>query len=248
MEQHELYALYESNPAPIAEFLQYLRQSYSLPDTPRCLDMGCGPGRLLAPLSSLGWEVTGYEPDPDYAAAAQRVADRTPGTTVELGGFQALAESSRYDLIAAVNGPFSYLLDPEMRRDAIERCAAALRPGGVLFLELANFWWILKNYRTPPDLELDVHGTAVTRSASHDFDYHDGLMVHRDTFSWRDDTGTRREVTKVHRMAFIGFSEIRFMLDQAGFRNLRTYNDYGDRSPARLTGKKLMVAASIGGR
>ena len=71
MNQDQLYALYDSDPEPIVEFFDYLRDLYELPRPGTLLDMGCGPGRLLGPLSQTGWIVTGYEPDPDYAPSAR---------------------------------------------------------------------------------------------------------------------------------------------------------------------------------
>ena len=47
----------------------------------RALDVGCGDGRFLAALASLGWEVEGLETDPVAAALARK---RTGGTIHEV--------------------------------------------------------------------------------------------------------------------------------------------------------------------
>jgi len=119
MKQSQLYALYESDPTPIVHFLEYVRASYGLPEAPAVLDMGCGPGRLLVPLSQLGWRVTGYEPDSDYASAARETFREVSEATFRQGGFGDLEERTVYDLIAAVNGPYCYILEPTARRDAL---------------------------------------------------------------------------------------------------------------------------------
>jgi len=226
--------------------LEYVRASYGLPEAPAVLDMGCGPGRLLVPLSQLGWSVTGYEPDSDYAPAAREALRDVPEAEFRQGGFGDLEERAAYDLIAAVNGPYYYLLEPAARRDALQRCARALRPGGVLFLDLSNFLWILKDYREPPSMRLSFDGTEVTRFAKHEFDYHLGIMTHEDRFVWTDTSGEERTAHKTHRMALVTFSEIAFFLEDLGFGEMRTFNSYTDRESARLTGKKLMVTARWG--
>ena len=86
--------------------------------------------------------MTGYEPD---APAAREALRDVPEAEFSQGGLGGLEERAAYDFIAAVNGPYYYLLEPATRRDALQRCARALRPGGVLFLDLSNFLWILKN-------------------------------------------------------------------------------------------------------
>lgn len=43
-------------------------------------------------------------------------------------GFEDLSARRAFDLIAAVNGPYGYVLDMAVRRNVLQRCAAALRP------------------------------------------------------------------------------------------------------------------------
>lgn len=243
MNQSQLYQLYDREPGPIVAFLDYLRTLYDLPRPGTILDMGCGPGRLLAPLAAAGWAVVGYEPDPDYAPAAQEELSGLRDGRFRQAGFLELDEVGAFDLIAAVNGPYYYLVTPRERREALERCAQALRPGGVLFLEFSNFHWVLKNYREPPVVELDFDGIAVRRVADHEIDYHRGTMTHTDRFTWRDHSGAERVLAKTHRMALVSYPELAYFLEETGFEEVRTFNSYDDREPNELTGGKVLVAA-----
>ena len=243
MDQSKLYQLYDREPDPIVAFLEYLRTVYGLPRPGVFLDMGCGPGRMLAPMAGSGWTVIGYEPDPDYARSATATLRDLPGARFRQAGLMELDETAAFDLIAAVNGPYSYLLTPRDRREGLERCARALRPGGVLFLEFADFNWILRNYREPPVAELTVDGTTVTRTARHEIDYHHGTFTHRDTFTWTDESGHDRETTKTHRMAIVSYPELEYFLEDIEFEQVRTFNSYEDREPSNLTGRRILVAA-----
>jgi SAM-dependent methyltransferase len=244
MDQSQLYTISNTaEPTPIVEFIAYLRDLYGLPRSAHILDMGCGPGRMLGPLSRAGWEVTGYEPDPDFAVAAAKQAESLAGVRVVGGGLVDVDEESVYDLIAAVNGPYSYLLETPQRRNALTRCARALKPGGVLFLDLANFWWILKHYRAPEPVRFEVDGGEVLRTPRHELDFHHGHWTHHDHFAWLDASGEERSATKTHAMAMVTFSEIAFFLGELGFEEVHTFNSYEDREPAPLAGHRVMVTA-----
>ncbi len=66
------------------------------------------------------------------------------------GGFAYIDVDGPFDLVVAMNGPFSYLPTPDDREDAALCAFGALRPGGLVVIDLANFPWILKNYREHP--------------------------------------------------------------------------------------------------
>jgi SAM-dependent methyltransferase len=245
MDQSKLYQIYDREAGPIISFIEYLRELYRLPRPGDLLDMGCGPGRLLDPLAASEWRVVGYEPDRDYAGSAQAILRHIPNGRFRLAGFLELDEQQAFDLIIAVNGPYYYLQEPGHRKEAVERCARALRPGGVLFLEFSNFPWILKNYREPPPVEITVDGITVTRHAHHVIDYHRGAFVHHDRFVWTDESGTERTVEKTHSLSMVSFPELAFFLRGTGFENVRTYNNFADREPSEITGRRILVAAQM---
>lgn len=243
MNQSQLYQIYDREPEPIVAFLEHLRTLYGLPRPGVFLDMGCGPGRLLAPMAASGWTVVGYEPDPDYALQAEETLRSLPKGRFRQAGLLELDELQAFDLIAVVNGPYSYLLTPRHRKDALQRCARALRPGGVLFVEFSNFHWILKNYREPPVAQVNVGGVEVTRTAHHQIDYHNGTFSHHDRFIWTDTSGVDHEATKMHRMAIVSYPELAYFLEDLGFAELRTFNDFDEREARPLIGRRILVAA-----
>jgi SAM-dependent methyltransferase len=98
----------------------------------RLLDVGSGSGSFLAQMERLGWRAEGLELDPEAVAVA-----RAAGLAVTQGSVEELDT-------AALAGPFDavtlshvieHLHDPGR---ALERVAAVLRPGGLLWIATPN--------------------------------------------------------------------------------------------------------------
>ncbi|GHH47741.1 class I SAM-dependent methyltransferase [Lentzea cavernae] len=102
----------------------YPAELFSLLSGPRILEIGPGTGQATLPLTSLG-DVTAVELSPDLAALARVHA---PAAEVVVADFEVwpLPEEP-FDLV--VSATAFHWLDPATR---MARCAAALRPGGVL--------------------------------------------------------------------------------------------------------------------
>jgi SAM-dependent methyltransferase len=63
MDEVKLYEAFDEDPTPIVEFLRWLVHTHHVQEPPCVLDVGCGLGRMFAPLSEKGWHVTGLEPN-----------------------------------------------------------------------------------------------------------------------------------------------------------------------------------------
>lgn len=237
----ELYAASDSDPMPIVVFLQALASNYDLPQPLHALDLGCGPGRLLAPLERLRWQVTGMEPNPDFFASAHAYVQASRRVTVRHGGFLDLDECESFDLAIAVNSSFAHLVRPAERVGALQRIHDALRPGGVVFLDLPNFLWILKNYREPEPYTFTALGQSVTLHRRHDIDVHAATMTTVDDYVFA--RSGESEVQLVHTYGMATLPELQHHLHETGFTELRTFNGYNSRTGERLTGPRILVAA-----
>jgi 2-polyprenyl-3-methyl-5-hydroxy-6-metoxy-1,4-benzoquinol methylase len=96
----------------------------------RVLDVGCGNGRVLMQLRSVGWEVSGVEPDPKSAAQAREAGlDVRPGL-LESGAWPA----GHFDAIT-MNHVIEHLHDP---LHVLRICAQVLKPGGLISIATPN--------------------------------------------------------------------------------------------------------------
>ncbi|MFE1751571.1 class I SAM-dependent methyltransferase [Streptomyces anandii] len=107
------------------------------------LDVGCGPGRLVAALAARGRPVLGID-----------VSEAAVGHTLRLGGpalrrsvFEPLPDEGRWDTALLMDGNVGIGGDP---RALLRRLARLLRPGGLLIIETA-----------PVDVDERVHVQVV---------------------------------------------------------------------------------------
>ncbi|WP_406348675.1 methyltransferase domain-containing protein [Streptomyces sp. NBC_01597] len=92
------------------------------------LDVGCGPGRLVAALGARGWPVLGID-----------VSEEAVARTIGLGGqalrrsvFEALPAEGRWGTVLLLDGNLGIGGDP---RALLARMAQLLSPGGLLIAE-----------------------------------------------------------------------------------------------------------------
>ena len=55
------------------------------------------------------------------------------------GGYLEIDASERYHLVTAINDPFAHMLTGRDRAEALHRVFRALRPDGVVLLDVPNF-------------------------------------------------------------------------------------------------------------
>lgn len=99
----------------------------------RWLDIGCGPGDLLAEASAFGWDAFGVDPSSLAIAIAER-----KGLKVLCGLFPEDVPKTSYDVISIIY-TLEYIEHPKLM---LMECNRRLKPMGVLALQLKNFsYW-----------------------------------------------------------------------------------------------------------
>jgi SAM-dependent methyltransferase len=241
----DLYDAFSPDPGPAVEFVNWLKESYGLHgEKIDILDVGCGPGQSLKEYARLGWRVVGMEPNPDFYAEAKALAEETVQIEARPDGFNDIQEVARFHLITAINGPFAYLLQPEAQLDALKRAYQALRPGGVLFLDVPNLLWFLKNDAEPPKEERKtVDGREVRLREHYYYDLHDAIFTQVNEYTIREPDGTETMLCETHKHLILTFPELAHRLSLSGFIEIRTYNSFEARQVERLAGRRMMVSA-----
>ena len=244
MDPAAMYEAFDSPADAIVEFLAWLAARHRLPAAPRVLDVGCGPGRLLEPLAALGWSVAACEPEPSFHARAQ-ARGRELRIPVAQAGFGDIAHTDEFDLVLGINGSFAHVGAGAERVDALRRCAAALRPGGLLCLDLPNLLRILFEYAGPLARISEVDGTPVRLERRHAVDYERGLFLTHEEYWVEAPSGAALAHRAAHPYTITVYPDLVAACEEAGLVALETYTSFSAREPEPLGPGRMIVVARL---
>src|SRR5262245_33640188 len=99
---------------------------------PSILDVGCGPGHLLARFKTNGWDVRGIDP---WTAAAAASRDHYQISIEPARLENVKVEPKSQDVVISID-VLQFVGKP---RTFLDACKSALKPGGLIFLTVPNF-------------------------------------------------------------------------------------------------------------
>jgi len=243
-DEADLYTAFDSDPKPVIDFLRWLAAAHHLPSPPHVLDVGCGPGRLLPPLAELGWHVTGMEPNEAFFIHAKTVAEPLDHVEIHRGGFNDITEVETFDLILGINSTFAHVATPRERADAFARIFRALRPGGLLVLDLPNLLRILKEWAGTFEHRSILDERPVTLIRRHGVDYHRAIFTTFEEYIYTGGEGQEVRFHKEHPYAITSFPELEYLLGEAGFGEIQTFGSFAARDVEPVGPGRMIVAAS----
>jgi SAM-dependent methyltransferase len=175
------------------------------------LDVGCGTGKVAAPILQRGIRVLGVEPDPRMAEVARR--HHVP---VEVASFESWDPAGRtFDLLTA--GHSWHWIDPAI---GLTKAASVVSPGGIAAL----FW----NYHVVDDDLLSAFDAAYRSHAP------ELAVVGRDP-SGAEDTDPFEGSTAFRSLGSRTYRWPRALAADEWTRMLATFSDHAQLGDARLT-------------
>lgn len=138
----------------IVELLGPIRERKGL-----VVELGCGSGILTRRLVDAGHRVLATDASPAMLDLARGHA---PGAELRV---LVLPDDPipEADAIVAVGHPLNYLLDEDAVLRALTAAAHALRPGGILALDLCDLEWAAARRNTPSFVRVERDWVIVTR-------------------------------------------------------------------------------------
>jgi SAM-dependent methyltransferase len=101
----------------------------------KVLDLGCGTGAFLQRARDAGFEAFGIDISREMVALAEQ---RLGPGVVRVQRLQDLEERETYDALVSLSLPFNYCADLSEAREALAGFHRALRPGGLLLLQVIH--------------------------------------------------------------------------------------------------------------
>jgi SAM-dependent methyltransferase len=174
------------------------------------LDLGCGSGQHAVELASRGYGVVGYDLSLYQLALAADVAqERSQKINFLQGDMREMAFEEMFDGIFCWNTSFGYF-EEDKNFSVAERAFRALRPGGMLLVDVMNRDFVAAH--TPSSVWFEGDSCVCMDDAVIDY-YTSRLRVKRSVIL---DDGRTRECTFSVRL--YSFHELGKLLHEVGFR------------------------------
>jgi ubiquinone/menaquinone biosynthesis C-methylase UbiE len=207
------------------------------------LDVACGTGIVTELLSHYGYHpVVGIDLSAAMIQIARTKADAhnlaqrityhvQDASTLDLG-------DARFDLAVSLFDSLNYITDPIDLSKAFVRIARHLHPGGILAFDVNSLYALSHDLFTQTGTSGPLH--HVWRSY---WDRESRTCRVEMDFTLQDEaTGGTRQFHETHIQRAYTITELREMLEAAGFVNIAVYGNYGERTPGPKSDRLLFVA------
>jgi len=215
------------------------------------LELACGTGRVLLPLARAGYDITGLDLSPYQLAVAKRklaAEDEEVRKRVCLleGDMSAFGVGERFGLIIIPARAFQCLLERADQRRCLEACAAHLRPGGLLAIDVFNPR--LSRLTAEGGVEESgeeypgVDGVTVRETGHTDYDLANQSMVWHSRYECTAAEGAVTVHQCVLPLRYFFRFEMEWMLEACGFEVEALYGNF-DRSPFTAESPEMIFVA-----
>lgn len=198
------------------------------------LDVGCGHGWIANRLAARGCRVTGMDFSTVFLDRA-----RTDAAALDVqvdyvhGDMRALHWTDRFDRVISWSTAFGYF-DDTVNREVLAQVHGALRPGGLLAMDLNNMFWRIRSYQRSGVTAQRPNGDMLV-----DRHHFDPLTSRLEVERTAVRAGRARHLRFVVRL--FGFPEIRDWLLSTGFEEV---NGYGEDGRALTSDHERMVVVA----
>lgn len=205
----------------------------------RVLDVGCGDGRHLAYLRSRGITGAGVDAAPVLCAEARAA---NPDATIYEGDALEVDVGSGYDAALCLGSTLQYWTTNEELDCILGRIIEALKPGGLLVIDLNNFGELLEArvFRRVSVKTHTIQGRQLKENLELQVDVHRQVVMAQWQWQLEGEPGPLRERTE-YRILLP--QEMRKFLESAGYVDVDFPSVAFPAGYREIDGSRLIVTA-----
>ncbi len=130
-----------------AKDIAFIVKNLNLKKGAELLDLGCGHGRHTIALAELGYKVTGLDYSEDFIELAKKDA-KVKGVSAHFvqQDMREMAYEAEFDAVINFFSSFGYFKNDEDNQLVLRKIAQALKPGGILLIDLNSLGRTLRRY------------------------------------------------------------------------------------------------------
>ena len=226
------------------DFLEWAFHEMCQREVRNILDIGCGTGRYLIPLTREGYEVTGLDNSAGVIDECRRRL-RKQGLSEDFiqEALENMDFHNNFDALLCMGSVICYLLDTERIRKALRGFRQALRPKGLLVLDNWNFFaqWhrLEKTYS-------DVRGNDRIQIEYQDRHWYEDFesIYHIEIMADIHEAGSSYEIRREDVLKAMTVGEMNAYLKDAGFAQISAYPSF-DLSESHHTSGENMIFLAV---
>ena len=194
------------------------------------VDLGGGTGRLAIPLSLDCKKLILAEPSKQMLSVAKKKCiTEKHGEIVflEKGFLDVDLSPNSIDVIISINDPFQFILEKQEQIQALDNMRRILKPGGILILEIMNFFSLIFRAKTPEPRFWETEDYKGSLFLQHSMHKLKGIWFHTENIYIEDKKTGKIEHTEVlHKLKNISSTELELLHEKVGFENIRIFPDH----------------------
>jgi ubiquinone/menaquinone biosynthesis C-methylase UbiE len=198
------------------------------------LDLAAGTGAQTLPLLRHGFHVRAQDASPGMLDRLRRRLDQQ-GLSAQVveRRMQDTEGEGQVDAVVCCFTAFSHLLETADQRACLAAAYRVLRPGGLLVLDVANFFALLGSFHPSVTKLLRLGDRTVESVTQHDVRAHEGRWIHRQLTRITEADGTTRSHLEELPMRLVSRGEMELLLEETGFEH-KAFAGYSGKDPFHL--------------
>ena len=239
---------YDAEHDPVVEDVALYLQLAEIVGDP-ILELGCGSGRIIAPLAAAGHDVTGVDRSASMLKRARHrlAASGSDDVALVLAEMDQLPDTlaGRHGLAILSHNTLLHATTSDAQRAVLTAARSALDPRGMLALDVIN---PIGGIATADDGRVtlegrwELHGGSVAKFSTRSVDHSSQRIV---TDIWYDHVDPRgvvhRTATRLE-LRYVTVSELLLQLELCGFVEPQVYGSY-DLDPYSEVSPRIVVTA-----